>query len=104
MKNTSYRKIGIVVIVIAIVLRFALASIHNISGDACWQLSNARFMAENKKIPLFEQFGRDEPFWAPPFFHIISAIVYSIFAGFGAGTSEFARSEERRGGKESRSR
>ncbi|MBI2653388.1 glycosyltransferase family 39 protein [Candidatus Woesearchaeota archaeon] len=78
------------VIAIAIMLRIALASIHAVSGDACWQLSNAGFIAESKKLPLFEQFGRDEPFWAPPLFHLISAFFYSLFSSFSSGIAEFA--------------
>ena len=86
----KYEKIAIWVLIIAIVLRFSLASIYHVSGDACWQLSNAKFIAENQKIPLFEQFGRDEPFWPPPLFHIISAFVYAMFLNFGKGVADFA--------------
>mgnify|MGYP001155578047 FL=1 len=89
-KLEKYEKIAIWVLIIAIVLRFSLASIYHVSGDACWQLSNAKFIAENQKIPLFEQFGRDEPFWPPPLFHIISAFVYAMFLNFGKGVADFA--------------
>lgn len=89
-KLEKYEKIAIWVLIIAIVLRFSLASIYHVSGDACWQLSNAKFIAENQKIPLFEQFGRDEPFWPPPLFHIISAFVYAMFLNLGKGVADFA--------------
>lgn len=81
----KYTKLSIAVILIGIIIRFYLASIYHVSGDACWQLSNSRFMAENHKIPLFEQFGRDEPFWAPPLFHIVAALIYALFQNFGIG-------------------
>ncbi len=84
LKPLDYTKLSIIIILTGIIIRFYLASIHHVAGDACWQLSNSRFIAENLKIPLFEQFGRDEPFWAPPLFHMIAAFVYMLFK------SEFA--------------
>lgn len=86
----KYTKLSIAIIIIGIAIRFYLASIYHVSGDACWQLSNSRFMAENHKIPLFEQFGRDEPFWAPPLFHIVAALIYAAFQNFGKGAADFA--------------
>ena len=86
----KYTKFAIIVIVIGILIRFSLASMHHISGDACWQASNAVYMAENNKFPLFEFFGRDEPFWAPPFFHLVAAAVYKIFIGLGKEIADFA--------------
>jgi len=86
----KYTKFAIVIIAIGILIRFYLASVHHVSGDACWQLSNARFIAENKTLPLFEQFGRDEPFWAPPLFHLIAAIVYMLFNNFSNSAAEFS--------------
>lgn len=86
----KYAKLSIIIILIGVILRFYLASMHHVAGDACWQLSNSRFIAENLKLPLFEHFGRDEPFWAPPFFHIVSAAVYFVFSKFEANSAEFA--------------
>ncbi len=86
----KYTKYAIVIIAIGILIRFYLASIYHVSGDACWQLSNARFIAENKELPLFEQFGRDEPFWPPPLFHFIAAFVYMIFNNFSNNAAEFS--------------
>lgn len=86
----KYAKLSIIIILIGVIIRFYLAAIHQVSGDACWQLSNARFIAENLKLPLFEQFGRDEPFWAPPLFHIVSAFAYIVFNAFGQNAAEFA--------------
>lgn len=89
-KKLNYKKLTITIILIGILLRFALASIYHVAGDACWQLSNSRFIAENLKLPLFEQFGRDEPFWAPPLFHIVSALVYKVFSSFSTEAADFA--------------
>src|SRR3989338_5008248 len=86
----KYTKLAIIVIIIGILIRFSLASMHHVSGDACWQASNAVYMVENNKFPLFEQFGRDEPFWAPPFFHVVTAAVYKIFIGLSKGVADFA--------------
>ena len=85
----KYTKLAIIVIIIAVLIRFSLVSVYHVSGDACWQISNAKFIAENNKIPLFEQFGRDEPFWAPPLFHIISASVYMIFMNISKNAADF---------------
>ena len=86
----EYEKYALVVIILGILLRFSLASIHHVSGDACWQLSNAVYIAENNQFPLFEQFGRDEPFWAPPLFHIATALVYKAFISFSKDAADFA--------------
>lgn len=86
----KYTRLSILIILIGTIIRFYLAAIHHVAGDACWQLSNARFIAENMKLPLFEQFGRDEPFWAPPLFHIIAAFVYILFNNFGNNVAESA--------------
>ena len=83
-----YKKLTLILIIFAILLRFTLALVHSVSGDACWQLSASRFLSENKKFPLFEPLGRQEPFWAPPFFHIMAAFLYSIFGIFGQNAGE----------------
>jgi len=66
------------IIIIFAIMVFSLTSIYHVSGDACWHLSASRFIAEEQKIPLNEGLGRNEPFWAPPLFHVLSASVYSI--------------------------
>lgn len=81
-KLDRYTKLAILVIIIGIIIRFSLASIYHVSGDACWHLSEARYMADNLKMPLYEPLGRDQPFWSPPVFHIISAAFYTIFGIF----------------------
>jgi len=86
----KYAKLSIAIIIIGIIIRFYLASIYHVSGDACWQLSNARYIANNLKFPLFENFGRDEPFWAPPLFHMLIASVYIIFKNISIAAAEFA--------------
>ena len=88
-KYFNYKKWAIAVIIIGIAIRFILASVYTVAGDACWQLSASRFIAENKRFPLFEPLGRDEPFWPPPLFHIIAAFLYSVFSIFGANAAEF---------------
>lgn len=80
--NFDYKKWTIFVIIIGIAARFVLASMYTVAGDACWHFSVSRFIAENGKIPLFEPFGRDEPFWAPPLFHIMAAFMYKAFGIF----------------------
>jgi 4-amino-4-deoxy-L-arabinose transferase-like glycosyltransferase len=88
-KLDKFTKISILVILTGIVLRIALASIYHVSGDACWQLSNSIFIAENQKLPLFEQFGRDEPFWAPPLFHLAAASIYGASSFLSTNLANF---------------
>jgi len=78
----NYTKLSVVIIILFSIIVLALTSIYHVSGDACWILSASKFMAEDQKIPLNEGLGRNEPFWSPPLFHIIGAIVYSVFGGF----------------------
>jgi len=90
-KNLNkYTKLAILIITIGILLRFSLASVYHPSGDACWHFSVARFIADEGRIPLFEQFGRDEPFWAPPVFHLILAFFYKSFSIFSQNIAEFS--------------
>jgi len=81
--SLDYKKCTIVAICIAILIRFALTALYTVSGDACWHLSAARFISEEGIIPLFEPIGRDEPFWAPPLFHLIASLFYSLGGTFG---------------------
>lgn len=86
----KYTKFAIITIIIGILIRFSLASIYHVSGDACWQLSVGRFIANNGNIPLFEGLGRNEPFWAPPLFHIITAFIYNFFNLFNSNIANFS--------------
>ncbi len=87
-----YAKLAIAVIVAAALLRFVLAAISHPSGDSCWHLSVARFMAENSRIPFDEPFGiHDRQFFsAAPLFHFAAAAVYKFFGMFGTSAAEFA--------------
>ena len=83
MPEVNYKKLTIAVIAIAIIIRIILSSLHTISGDACWHYTASKFIANEKRFPLHEQIGRDEPFWPPPLFHIISAVFYKVTGNFG---------------------
>ncbi|MDP3766153.1 MAG: glycosyltransferase family 39 protein [Nanoarchaeota archaeon] len=78
-KLEGYTRYSFLVILAFSIIVLSLTSIHRISGDACWQLSVGRYVGSNFKVPLFEQLGRDEPFWAPPLFHFIVGMVFSFF-------------------------
>jgi len=82
-KLDKYSRFSVLIIILFSVMVFTLTSIYHVSGDACWQVSAARFIAEEQKIPLNEGLGRSEPFWPPPLFHISSAIIYSISGSIG---------------------
>ena len=84
LKNLNkYEKYALIAIIIAVIVRFSLVGIYAVSGDACWHLSAARFMADSSQIPLFEPLGRDEPFWPPLLFHIIASFSYLLLGEFG---------------------
>src|SRR3989338_7246247 len=87
--GSNYKKLAILVLIIGILMRFALASISHVSGDACWHLSIARFVGENYQIPLFEDLGRDSVFSRPPLFHVMAAVLYNIFGIFGIAAAGF---------------
>ncbi len=72
-----YTKYSILLIILFSIITLTLTSIYHVSGDACWHSSVAKFIGEERKIPLDENLGRDEPFWAPPLFHLISGSAYS---------------------------
>jgi len=85
----NYKKLIIGVLVIGIILRFALSILYHVSGDACWNLSIAKFIGENYRIPLFENLGRDGVFSRGPLFHIIGAVFFNVFGIFGASAANF---------------
>jgi len=82
-KLDKYYRLAVIIIILFSIMVFTLTSIYHVSGDACWQVSASRFIAEEQKIPLNEGLGRSEPFWPPPLFHLTSAIVYTIAGGVG---------------------
>jgi len=89
MKSGFYSKAAVAVIILGILLRAVLSFTNTISGDACWHDTAAKFIAEEGKFPLYEQVGRDEPFWPPPLFHIITAFFYSLFGEPGLKIAPF---------------
>ena len=80
MEKKTYIKLSVILIVLATILRFAFALAYTVSGDACWHLSAAKFIATENKIPVFENIGRMQPFWPPPLFHFVSAFLYKLTA------------------------
>ena len=82
-KSDFYSKLSAAVVIIGILLRIYFSFVHTISGDSCWHYTASKFISNEHRFPLFEQVGRDEPFWPPPLFHIIAAFFYSIFAESG---------------------
>ena len=90
-KMEKYAKYSIYIIILFSIVVLSLASIYHVSGDGCWHISAGKFIAKNMELPLFEPIGRDEPFWSPPLYHIIVALVYNFFNTlFGANIANFA--------------
>lgn len=86
----NYTKYSILIITLFSIAVLSLASIYHVSGDGCWHIPVGKFIANNFKIPLFEPLGRDEPFWSPPLYHFLVAIVYSVFSALGDNAANFA--------------
>ena len=80
MRDKTYLRWSIALIIIGAFLRFPLAVFHNVSGDACWHVASARYMAIHNVIPTFEGLGRVDPFYSPPVFHLIAALFFKIFS------------------------
>jgi|TARA_Y100000310_G_scaffold336415_1_gene420892 4-amino-4-deoxy-L-arabinose transferase-like glycosyltransferase len=89
-KQEKYTRYSILIIILFSVIVLALTSIHHVSGDGCWYVPVGKFMAENQNFPLFEPLGRDEPFWSPPLYHVLVAIVYGIFGAVNNSLGNFA--------------
>ncbi|MEK6945976.1 MAG: glycosyltransferase family 39 protein [Nanoarchaeota archaeon] len=89
-KSDKYTKYSIYIIILFSLIVLSLASIYHISGDGCWHIQSSKFIAQNHKFPLFEPLGRDEPFWSPPLYHIIVAVVYYFFSIFNHNAANFA--------------
>lgn len=61
------------------VLSFALSIIARPTGDGAWHFGIIRFIAENRRLPMFEPLGR-VLFTRPPLYHLVSAAFYFIFS------------------------
>ena len=91
LKNQDkYTKYSICIIILFSIIALTLTSIYHVSGDGCWHLSAGKYIADNRKIPLNEPLGREEPFWSPPLYHILAAAVYFIFNSFSHDTANFS--------------
>ncbi|MBI2655704.1 glycosyltransferase family 39 protein [Candidatus Woesearchaeota archaeon] len=88
--SDQYTKYSVIIIILFSIIVLSLTSVYHVSGDGCWHMSVSRFISEQKKIPLFEPLGRDEPFWSPPLYHFVAAFVYYAFSVFGHNAANFA--------------
>ena len=89
-KADKYTRYSIYIIILFSFIVLSLASVYHVSGDGCWHIQSGKFIAQNGKFPLFEPLGRDEPFWSPPLYHIITAVVYYFFNVFNHNAANFA--------------
>ena len=81
-KQDNYSRYALTIIIIAFFLYLVLATLTSVSGDACWHLSVAKYIAATGSVPLFEPLGRDV-FWAPPLFHVLTAANYKVIGFLG---------------------
>lgn len=73
----------IVIIVIALCVRVGLALLNHVAGDACWHLAIAKQLGKTHDFLSLTNIGRDQPFYAPPLFHIVGAIVFAVCSTLG---------------------
>lgn len=86
----KYTRYSFLIIILFSIIVLSLASIYHVSGDGCWHVSVGKFIAKNGRIPLHEPLGRDEPFWSPPLYHIITAVNYSLSNFISGRFADFA--------------
>ena len=89
-KLDKYTRYSVIIIVLFSIIILSLTSIYHVSGDGCWHASVGKYIWKNHEIPLFQPLGREEPFYAPPLYHMITAFVYSVFNIFSNDTANFA--------------
>ena len=68
-----------IIFVFAILFRIILFNIIPVTGDATFHYPIIEYMGDNFSMPIFEYVTGPNPFWYPPFYHIIGAIIYSVF-------------------------
>jgi len=86
----DYKKGILLISITFLIFTSILAYIYVPSGDSCWHLSAARFIARNDQIPLFEPLGRPDPFWPPPLYHVMTAFTYDFFSSVSSDTGDTA--------------
>ncbi len=69
----------LLIILTFFILSSALSLMARPTGDGAWHFGIIRFIAENHKLPHFENLGRFF-FAQPPLYHLFSAIFYSLFS------------------------
>src|SRR3989338_4150835 len=78
-------RLAVIIISFSFLISLSINLTNRISGDGCWHMSAAKFIAENGRIPSFDYIGRTEPFWPPPLFHIVNGFFYKIGELMGMG-------------------
>jgi 4-amino-4-deoxy-L-arabinose transferase-like glycosyltransferase len=49
-----------------------------VTGDALFHYSIAKYISDTYSVPTFEYVTGPNPFWWPPLFHIITALLYKL--------------------------
>ncbi|MFH1402721.1 MAG: hypothetical protein ABIH11_00445 [Candidatus Altiarchaeota archaeon] len=72
------KRMALFAVLAGTVVRIIFWATTPVTGDACFHYNVARFMSENLSIPSFEYVTGGNPFWYPPLFHIITAVLYRL--------------------------
>ena len=67
------------IFVFAFLFRLILFNIVPVTGDATFHYPIIEYIATQYSIPTFEYISGPNPYWYPPFYHIIGGLVYSLF-------------------------
>src|SRR3990172_12136251 len=77
-----YTRWALIVLALAICLRFFITFFVHAAGDSYTHLVTARYIAQTGTLPLFEPIYRPF-FYYPPLFHLSAAGLYLLFSPFG---------------------
>jgi len=74
------KKIGLAeaAIIAGTLVRILFWATTPVTGDATFHYNIAKYIADTYTIPSFEYVTGPNPFWWPPLFHILTALVYKI--------------------------
>ena len=77
-----YTRWALIVLALAICLRFFITFFVHAAGDSYTHLVTARYIAQTGTLPLFEPIYRPF-FYYPPLFHLSAAGLYPVFSSLG---------------------
>lgn len=72
------RALRAAIVLFAVLLRIAFWNTAPVTGDGAIHFTIVKHMAETHTIPSFEYYAGPDPFWYPPLYHLLSALIYNV--------------------------